>query len=97
MRLERLSDQLYGWVHEILCMSQAVMEYYNSHPEDEDRIDHTYQYLQRLLRSTSYYQESIKHYSLIIRLTKRFIPQSKILCDYYEYIIYCLKKEEQTP
>ena len=85
----------YDFVTDILATTEEFYAYYKEHEAEEDVIDHMYQFMQRMLHTKKWYMETKKCLQVYISITQKYVPESKIFTDYYEYIIYCLEKEEQ--
>ena len=78
----------------------TILAYYRSHADQEDDIDHTYQLLQRTLKTVFWYRETEPaiHVAIgiIMRLGDRVHMTSqeiKLLTEYFEYILFCIKQE----
>ena len=95
MRVGTISEANYEIVLDILAMSQQILDYYHALPVNEDAIDHTYQYFQRVLNQKSWYNEKESVLRTLIMITKQYVLESHILTDYYDYLLYCLAKEKQ--
>ena len=95
VRTGTISEANYHIVIDILAMSQHILDYYHALPKDDDAIDHTYQYFQRVLQQKSWYNEKESVLRTMIMVTNQYVVEPQILTDYYEYLLYCLAKEIQ--
>jgi hypothetical protein len=96
VRTGTISDATYRIVLDILAMSQHILDYYHALPKDDDAIDYTYQYFQRVLQQKSWYSEKESILRTMIMITNQYVLQPQILTEYYEYLLYCLAKETHT-
>jgi hypothetical protein len=85
----------YDVVTDILATTEEFYAYYKEHEAEEDVIDYTYQFMQRTLYTKKWYRETKDCLQGYIDITQKYIPESKIFTDYYEYIIECLDKEAE--
>jgi hypothetical protein len=51
--------------------------------------------MQRTLYTKKWYRETKDCLQYYIAITQKYVPESMIFTGYYEYIMYCLEKEEQ--
>jgi phosphate uptake regulator len=78
----------------------TIIAYYRARANEEDAIDHTYQLLQRTLKTVVWYSETVPaiHVAIgiLLRLGDRIQMTNKeiqLLNEYFEYILFCLKQE----
>lgn len=84
-----------AYVQEIVDMTERIMKYYHAQLNKEDAADHTYQLLQRTLQTKPWYKEDRFVLHGLIAITTQYVPEYRLCCDYYEYILYCIEKEDQ--
>jgi len=82
-------------VDEIVALTEYVMQFYHSRPNKENAADETYQLLERTLRTTRWYKEDRFTLHALIAITTQYAPEYRLCCEYYEYILYCMEKEER--
>lgn len=77
-----------------------VLSYYRSHANQEDDIDHTYQLLQRTLKTVFWYRETKPAIHVAIGIITRLgdrvhmtHQEIQLLKEYFEYILFCIKQE----
>lgn len=78
----------------------TILAYYRSHANQEDAIDHTYQLLQRTLKTVFWYRETEPAIHVAIGILMRLgdrvhmtRQEIKLLTEYFEYILFCIKQE----
>jgi len=89
------SETTYNLALQFLAAVQQVLDYYNAHKHEEDAVDHTYQLLERTLKTIPY-KEHPKNLNNMIGLTQHHFKDHKIITEYFDYILYCMKKESEV-
>jgi len=82
-------------IDEIVALTEYVMRFYHSRPNRENAADETYSLLERTLRATRWYKEDRFVLHELIAITTQYVPEYQLCCDYYQYILYCIEKEER--
>ena len=94
-RLISVPEKVYPMILDFLQMSEEIIAYYRSQSHEEDAKDYTFQRLQRALESKKWYRENPLILTIFIGITKQYVEEHAILIEYYEYILYCLKKDAE--